>query len=151
MKNILLLGTLLALSGAVWGQVAPASTDFKSDVCEQCNMAVTNQNYAAQIVTTGKPLFFDDIGCLVQYERAKKIKAASIKVRYVRSVVGDAWVQADKAVWLTTKDVRTPMGYGLHAFADQKSADAFVKANKSAKPIAWKDVPAAVPDGMGSM
>jgi len=69
----------------------------------------------------------------------------------VRSVLAGAWLPVEKAVWVITKEVRTPMGYGLHAFADQEDADNFLKAHKNAKTLSWKDVPSAVPDGMGAM
>lgn len=151
MKHFLFLGTLVVLASVAWAQTVPppATTDFKSDLCVVCKMAVTSKSYAAQIVSDGKPLFFDDIGCLVQYERQGQIKPAA-KARYVRSVVGDAWLQAEKAVWVTTKDVRTPMGYGFHAFTDQTAAEAFVKAHKMAQVVTWADVQKQVPDAAGS-
>jgi len=152
MKQLLILGTLAVLASAAWAQTLPppASTDFKSDICAECKMAVTSKSYAAQIVTDGKPLFFDDIGCLVQYERQGQIKPEAVKVRYVRSVAGDAWLQAERAVWVTTKDVRTPMGYGFHAFADRKAAEAFIASHKMAQLIVWADVQKQVPDEAGS-
>ena len=151
MKRLILLGALGLLASVAWAQTAPppATTDFKSDLCVVCKMAVTSKSYAAQIVNDGKPLFFDDIGCLVQYERQGKIIPEAVKARYVRSVAGDAWLLAEKAVWVTTKDVRTPMGYGFHAFADKKAAEAFVKGHKMAQVVAWADVQKQVPDSMG--
>src|SRR5690348_13476012 len=109
MKRVLFLLAALVAAGSAWAHEGhqPAETDFKSDICAQCNMVVTSRSYAAQIVGTGKPLFFDDIGCLVQYERQGKIEAQAVHGRFVRTVAGDAWVAVDKAVWVLTKDVRT--------------------------------------------
>lgn len=129
---------------------APVDTDFQSDVCAQCHMLVTSKSYAAQIVGPEKPLFFDDIGCLVQYERQGKVAPQAVQARYVRTVSGTGWVAVDKAVWVRTKDVRTPMGYGFHAFADQKSAQAFMAAHPQAQGTTWAEVQAAVP-AMGTM
>lgn len=126
-----------------------AETDFKSDLCAQCNMAVTSRSYAAQIVGSGKPLFFDDIGCLVQYERQGKVAADAVHTRFVRSVAGDAWLRVDQAFWVLTKEVRTPMGYGLHAFADLKSAETFAAQKAGSRILAWKDVAMTVPAGNG--
>jgi len=150
MKKLIFLGALVVLVSTAWAQTVPppATTDFKSDICAVCKMAVTSKSYAAQIVSDGRPLFFDDIGCLVQYERKGQIMPDAVKARYVRSVAGDGWLLAEKAVWVTTKDVRTPMGYGFHAFSDRKSADAFVKAHKMAQVLAWVDVQKQVPDSM---
>jgi copper chaperone NosL len=152
MIRSILFGTLIFVAAGAWAQAVPgpATTDFRSDVCAECNMAVTSKSYAAQIVGPAKPVFFDDIGCLVQYERQGKIDPKAVAARYVRTVAGDAWVAVDKAVWVLTKDVRTPMGYGLHAFADQKSADAFA-VSKKGKVVSWADAQAAVPAAMGAM
>lgn len=151
MKQFLFLAALVVLASSAWAQTVPppADTDFKSDICAVCKMAVTSKSYAAQIVNEGKPLFFDDIGCLVQYERQGQIMPGAVKARYVRSVAGDAWLLAEKAVWVTTKDVRTPMGYGFHAFADKKAAEAFIATHKMAQLVAWTDVQKQVPDSMG--
>lgn len=150
MNRVLLLLVLFvpALAWAHEGH-APANTDFATDRCAECNMFVTSRQYAAQIVGSGAPLFFDDIGCLVQYERQGKVAPDAVHARYVRSVNTDAWLDVRKAIWVTTKDVRTPMGYGLHAFADQAAAQAFVQGKKNAKVVAWADVPALVPASMG--
>jgi len=131
----------------------PAETDFKSDRCAQCNMVVNNKSYAAQIVGPVAPLFFDDIGCLVQYERTGKVAAADLKARFVRSVEGNAWLDVSEAFWVQTKDVRTPMGYGFHAFTDKKAAEAFAKGKKMAQVLTWAEVTKAVPasGGMGKM
>lgn len=159
MTRFLILVVVLLFASQAWAHDAhePAETDFKSDICAECKMLVTSKSYAAQIVGSSAPLFFDDIGCLVQYERQGKIAVDEVHGRFVRSVAGDAWLPVKDAFWVLTRDVRTPMGYGLHAFADKKGADGFVKGKTGAKVLAWKDVPMAVPsrdgmaDGMGKM
>ena len=152
MKQFLFLATLVVFGPAAWAQTVPppAATDFKSDICAECKMAVTNKSYAAQMVSDGKPLFFDDIGCLVQYERQGQITPEAVKARYVRSVAGNGWLEVDTAVWVTTKDVRTPMGYGFHAFADKKAAEAFIASHKMGRLITWADVQKLVPDAPDS-
>jgi copper chaperone NosL len=151
MKNGILILAVLLTAPLAWAHEGhePAETDFKSDICAECQMAVTSRSYAAQIVGSGNPLFFDDIGCLIQYERQGKVAADAIHARFVRSVAGDAWLRVDKAFWVLTKEVRTPMGYGLHAFADQKSAESFSATKAGSRLLTWKDVPMAVPAGTG--
>ena len=144
---LLLLGMLLPLCAQDSAQ--PAATDFQSDRCAECNMVVNNRIYAAQIVNSGKPLFFDDIGCLVQYERQGKVQTNAVQARFVRSVTTDAWLEVTKAVWVSTKDVRTPMGYGLHAFVDLPAAEAFARGKAGAKVLNWKDLPDLIPAKMG--
>lgn len=146
----LLLGALLFLSSPLVAHEGhdPAETDFQGDRCAECNMVVNNKSYAAQIVGSDKPLFFDDIGCLVQHERQGKIQPEAVHARFVRTAIGTSWIAVEKAVWVMTKDVRTPMGYGLHAFADKAAAEAFVQG-KAAQRLTWNDLPGAIPAKVG--
>ncbi len=151
MKRMLPILVALLSAGGLWAHEdhVPADTDFQSDFCAECQMAVTSHSYAAQIVGSGAPLFFDDIGCLVQYERQGKVPGEAVHGRFVRSAAGDAWLAVDRAVWVLTRSVRTPMGYGLHAFADRSAAEAFAQEKAGARLLSWKDVPEAVPAKMG--
>lgn len=151
MNRILFLGLWVALTTLAWAQTppAPAATDFQSDLCAVCKMAVTSKSYAAQIVTEGKPLFFDDVGCLIQYERRGQILPEAVRARYVRSVAGDAWLAVETALWVTTKEVRTPMGYGFHAFADKPAAEAFLASHPQARLVGWAEAKGLVPESMG--
>jgi len=153
MNKLATLLALVLLTSAVWAHEGhpAAETDFKTDVCAQCQMKVTSPLYAAQLTLEDGAVFFDDIGCLVQYERQGKAKGLDIHARFVRTADGKAWVALDDAVWVSTKAVRTPMGYGFHAFADRKAADAFLKGKKDAKLLTWGEVQKAIPDQMGMM
>jgi copper chaperone NosL len=153
MKQFIFTVFAVVLMFPAWAleDAKPATTDFRSDRCAECHMVVNSRTYAAQIIGSGTPIFFDDIGCLVQYERNGKIQADSIDARFVRSVTTDAWLEVTKAIWVSTKEIRTPMGYGLHAYVDKQAAEAFIQGKKGAKVVIWKDLADLIParTGMG--
>lgn len=147
MKRMLTTLAVLLAAGTLWGHEGhkPAETDFQGDRCAECRMAVTDRSYAAQIVGSGISLFFDDAGCLVQYERQGKISGEAVHGRFVRAAAGGSWLAVEKAVWVLFRGVRTPMGYGLHAFADTQGAEAFVQDKTGARLLSWKEALEAVP------
>jgi hypothetical protein len=87
----------------VWDRVA----------CEECNMALSDPHYSAQVIDPdGRAFFFDDIGCAILWLRRQpwKDKART----WVNDVKTTEWIEAKKANWIYG-DPRTPMGYGFAA------------------------------------
>jgi copper chaperone NosL len=86
-------------------------------------MVVSDPRLGGQLVTRGEePLFFDDIGCLRDYRKAHpEVRAASAFVADHRT---GKWVPAERAVYVRTTKLWTPMGSQLIAYADAASRDA---------------------------
>jgi copper chaperone NosL len=83
---------------AVWGK----------QPCEHCKMVLSEPRHAAQMITRdGTRLFFDDLGCMIEYERAR---AETPKRVWVRNEQG-AWIDASTARY--EHGARTPMDYGF--------------------------------------
>jgi nitrous oxide reductase accessory protein NosL len=87
----------------VWDRVA----------CEECNMALSDPHYSAQVIDAGgKAYYFDDIGCAILWLRRQPFKD---KARtWVNDVNSTEWIDAEKANWVD-RDPKTPMGYGFAA------------------------------------
>lgn len=102
----------------------------KDEVCAFCNMKAFQKSedlggFTAQAVDeNGKNLFFDDAGCMLNYEREHKVKLD----KYVRDYDSKEWMKLDKAI-VVEGDFKTPMKYGFAYFSDKESADAFVAKN----------------------
>jgi hypothetical protein len=93
----------------VWGKVA----------CAHCRMLVGDARFAAQALTVdGDRHYFDDLGCLVGWEREHADTAVSD--RWVRLADADAWVPAADARF--AEGFRTPMDSGW-AGATQGATD----------------------------
>lgn len=139
---IMLLSFCLLAVLAACGQKAeaqPQPIDEKVDTCAQCHMAIKNNGYAAQYVTTdGKSLKFDDIGCLHKYEGDHK--EDQIAARFVQDSQSKEWLKLENASYVLASSVPTPMGYGVHAFKDKTAADAFVKEKATGTVMSYTDL-----------
>jgi copper chaperone NosL len=81
-------------------------------------MLISSDAHAAQAHEAGQETrFYDDIGCLAADARSRHDKA----VRYVRLASG-AWSAAEDAWFARPLGVKTPMDYGVVAFATKDDA-----------------------------
>lgn len=109
--------------------VKAKAIDAAVDKCENCKMAVADNEDATEIVLKdGKTLVFDDIGCMVN----KWIRANGtddIDAAFVRSHHDKEWLDYEKAVYVFDPKITTAMGYGVIAFKDEKGAQNFIDKN----------------------
>jgi copper chaperone NosL len=116
----LLLALLLA-SCANSGKPEPVRIVLDEDSCVECRMAVSQQPFAAEVVKRDRIAdYFDDIGCLVYYAR-KGLPEGS--AAYVVDFDTRDWVEAQAAFYVLSKDLPTPMSYGLGAFSTREAAE----------------------------
>lgn len=88
--------------------------------CARCGMLVSSDANAAQSRAPGQPTrFYDDIGCLAGDADTR----AEGTARYVRLASG-GWAAADAAWFAKSGEARTPMDYGVLAFASEGEAQA---------------------------
>jgi copper chaperone NosL len=114
----------------------PAALDTRSDACAWCRMAVSDQRFAAQLVAPADdPRFFDDVGCLAGYLRAKRDLPKGV-IAYVADHRTLAWVEAGAAVYTKLDSLETPMGSHLvaHADAGSRRADPVAKGGTPLSP-----------------
>ena len=107
-RSVLAGAVLLALSGVGCGkQNEPEDAVWGKQPCDHCKMVLSEPRHAAQVVTgAGQRLFFDDLGCMLEHERAQ---GRAPLHAWVRSEQG-SWIDAQKARY--TAGARTPMDYG---------------------------------------
>jgi len=108
----ILFSLIIACKG---GNEEQLPVDFVWDrvACEECNMALSDPHYSAQVIDfNGRAYFFDDIGCAFLWLRRQpwKDKART----WVNDVKTTDWIEAKKANWISG-DPKTPMGYGFAA------------------------------------
>jgi hypothetical protein len=83
-------------------------------------MLISSDTHAAQSQAHGRSTrFFDDIGCLAADQDARADDAN----RYVRLVSG-AWALTESAWFARSASAKTPMDYGILAFATEEEARA---------------------------
>ncbi|MHC4107259.1 MAG: nitrous oxide reductase accessory protein NosL [Planctomycetota bacterium] len=105
--------------------VGPPRIYYGEDVCAACGMIVTDSRFAAAIVAETEDgsrvnRVFDDLGCLLSYEASNQGEA--IVARYVRQFDGDRWLDAAAAHYVHSRQLRSPMAFGLAACGTEADA-----------------------------
>jgi copper chaperone NosL len=76
--------------------------------------------FLGEVITTdGNKLFFCDIGDMLFHFRKEREK---IKVAYVKDNATGEWIDGKRALFVLNKDIKTPMSWGIAAFAKQSEA-----------------------------
>ena len=123
MKNVLILiATIFVISCNSSVDMTPRKVNFDRDVCKTCLMGIAERNYAVQAINPrGKVLWFDDIGCFVEYQKDpnwKKFIADGTPKVWIADADTGEWIDIYKAYYRFGD--RTPMGYGYGALKDKK-------------------------------
>ena len=125
-QRLPIIATALGLLGGC-GQtttVAPPTIHFGQDVCAVCGMIISDERFAAGLVTEGpdglEAHAFDDIGCLLEDEALHGDRA--VAGRWVRDFRTRRWLEADNSVYVHSPKLYSPMAYGLAACGDEGSA-----------------------------
>lgn len=118
---IILPGLGLLLGCGPRGKPKPVAIVWTEDSCAECRMAVSDHKFAAELVKPdGSYLAFDDIGCLVEHVRGQGAGQGS--AMYVVNFSNEEWLDAETAAFLYSKELPTPMSYGIAAFPDPAAA-----------------------------
>jgi len=119
-----MVALLVAAGAAACAATGPAPLDTRNDACAWCRMAVSDPRFAAQLALPGEdPIFFDDVGCLADYLRAKGEVSGGARA-WVADHRTKAWVDAAAALYTRVGALEAPMRSHLVAHADAASRDA---------------------------
>jgi copper chaperone NosL len=104
-------------------EIKPVEILYGQDSCERCKMIISEKSYSAEyILLDGEARKFDDIGCMIHFAYGEESKGEKILAKYVRDYNTGNWIDANEAYFVWSKDIVTPMGYGLAAFKDDETA-----------------------------
>ncbi|WP_379967881.1 nitrous oxide reductase accessory protein NosL [Ectobacillus sp. sgz5001026] len=133
---VLVIITILAACGKQ--AVNPVAVDEKNDKCATCNMAVTNNQYATEVVLeNGKALKFDDIGCM--YKWLQENSGEKLQAKFVRDYNTKEWVPSEKATYVYETSIKTPMAYNVISFQNKSDAESYVK-NQKGSVLSYEDL-----------
>lgn len=131
MKRLLSILLILVIMAGCSNEQSfePVEIDPEVDVCEVCNMSLSNEAYVTQLFSKDGDVFlFDDIGCMFEYvEKDKQIARDNIEVEYVRDLKTLDWIEVDKAYYVYNPDFWTPMAFGIVSFESEEHAKEFVQ------------------------
>ncbi|TAK75320.1 MAG: twin-arginine translocation signal domain-containing protein [Dehalococcoidia bacterium] len=120
---------------------APPTLRYGEERCAYCTMSIDDARFAAAWRTpSGGERHFDDIGCMVNAYRREA--PASDSRFWVHDYRSQEWQDAGAATYLTSPSFKTPMGYGVAAFASAADAATAVPAAKTM--LAWAELLTAV-------
>ncbi len=108
---------------AACGTRPPRPVDIEAaDVCAFCKMAISEKRFAAEVIDRDGTVFkLDDIGCMIRFirERGLKDKVAAI---FVSDYDDKSWLEAERASYVKSAEIQSPMASGLIALRNQSRA-----------------------------
>lgn len=132
--------TLAVLCVVACGRGTPRPIAYGAEPCTHCHMTIADPRFVAEaVLSTGKVLAFDDIGCLASWLRAEQ---RQVKALWVAPFTGGDWLAAEQAVFLRTDSLRTPMASGLIALPTAAAADS-LRATLGGTLHDWSEVAGA--------
>lgn len=100
----------------------PPEILYGQDVCSNCNMIISEENFASAYWTAdGEARRFDDMGEMLEYMQSNPEERASTWVHDVNTA---EWLRAEDAWIVMNAGLMTPMGTGIVAVANEEDANA---------------------------
>jgi len=135
----------LAACGGGADTTQPPEILYGQDVCDECDMIISEEKYAAAYWTAeGEARRFDDVGEMLVFMARNPEATASIWVHDVNSA---AWLPAEEAWFVMNSGLRTPMGTGIAVLADEQSARALAFDQPAAVVLTFSEIVARAEAG----
>lgn len=137
-----MLAFLLLLLGC---NASPQPIDYGSDGCSYCKMTIVDKTHAAQIVTKkNKAYKFDATECMVNFMDDFETSEIELYLSNNYSEPGTL-IDAEKATFLISKNIPSPMGAFLSAFNSKVDAQN-MQAGKGGTLYSWDELLAHLKD-----
>ncbi|HEY7785608.1 MAG TPA: nitrous oxide reductase accessory protein NosL [Pyrinomonadaceae bacterium] len=108
--------------GCATSKVEPVDLQ-PEDVCARCKMAISEKQYAAELIDVeGQAFKFDDISCMADFIKSKRV--SSVSAYFVMDFDARQWIKGEDAFFMRSTELKTPMNGGIIAFKDQERAEA---------------------------
>ncbi len=143
----LALALLLALAACGGGEdtTQPPEILYGQDVCDECDMIISEEKYASAYWTAeGEARRFDDVGEMLVFMARSPEATASIWVHDINSAT---WLPAEEAWFVMNSGLRTPMGTGIAVLADEQSARALAFDQPEAVVLTYSEIVARAEAG----
>lgn len=97
----------------------PEQINYGQDVCDLCKMNITDNKFAAELVTAkGKVYKFDSIECLFQFKNLVLDEKQKIHSEWVNDFSNPGeLIDLTKAYFLLSEYFRSPMGLNVLSFS----------------------------------
>ncbi len=136
MKNVFFCLAIVMLG---YNSYAQKSIKINKDQCAECNMFIKDLDFAAQAIDKNNFTFnFDAIECLVNFlkENDESEFSQLLVSNYLKS---ETMIPATEAYFLKSKEIASPMGAYLSAYADKSEALKMQKL-KNGEIYTWEEL-----------
>lgn len=118
----------------------PVEIHYASDECTHCKMMITDDQFAAQLVTEkGKALKFDAIECMAVYYRENQDELSGSKLWVSNYNKPGTWLDALEAQYVQSEVIKSPMGASLLALPSNEIAQEHIE-DKPGQLLLWNEV-----------
>lgn len=138
MKNITILFAALLLASC---SPKPEPIDYGNDVCDFCKMNITDNKYAAELVTSkGKVYKYDSIECLFQFKDLEFKSDDEIHSELVNDFSNPGeLIDLKKAFFLKSEMFRSPMGMNVLSVSSEEKLNE-IKSQHGGEILTYNEV-----------
>ena len=126
----------------------PKPIEYGKDLCEHCSMTIMDKKWGAEYVSDkGKVYKFDSIECLLSYYLHNGLSGRTQEnsLWTVDFVKGDELINAEKAYYLKSNTLKSPMGLNVASFNTSGDLNKF--RNNDDKIVSWVELISMVKAG----
>ncbi|TAH42590.1 MAG: hypothetical protein EYC69_04975 [Bacteroidetes bacterium] len=119
---------------------SPKPIEIGKDLCELCKMTIMDKRFGAELITSkGKIFKFDSIECLIGHVQKFPLDQYPVKALLVidHNAPGE-FIEAEKAFYLHSEKLPSPMGGNLTAVQNKKTIDEYI-ANYGGEIWTWDE------------
>ncbi|MDZ7805573.1 MAG: nitrous oxide reductase accessory protein NosL [Gracilimonas sp.] len=118
----------------------PVEIHYASDECAHCKMMITDEQFAAQLVTEkGKAYKFDAIECMAVYHRQNKDELSGSRLWVSNYNDPGTWLDAFEAQYVKSEVIKSPMGESLLALPTKEAAEEHIE-ERPGRMLLWDEV-----------
>ncbi len=119
----------------------PEPFNYGKDVCYFCKMGIADPKFGGEVVTKkGKVYKFDDAKCLIGFLKSGEINEKDIAQKLVINFQKqNDFIDAGKAFFLVSPELKSPMGGNAAAFTSQLEAEK-IKTNAQGQVVLWNEI-----------
>lgn len=137
-RNIIQLVALCMLITACSQE--PVKIHYGSEECAHCRMMITDDRFAAQIITKKeKAIKFDAVECLAAYQAENEKDQEGAVYWFSNYENSGDWIKFENAVFIKSEVVKSPMGASLLSVSSSEEAEKHLQ-NQPGKVISWSEI-----------
>jgi copper chaperone NosL len=133
---------LLGLMSFASCEIGPEPIRYGQDNCHSCKMTLTDKRFGAEVVTQkGKVYKFDDLNCLIGFLKSDFLEpnqiAQTLAVDFKKT---GSFVDVQKAYFLESDVIKSPMRADIASFSEQADLDALKAEVASGTVLTWAEL-----------